>query len=576
MSIFHHASVEVEIDVPVTMRDGVNLSVDIYRPRGQRGPFPVILRRTPYDNTAMGTAEDAAFFVQRGFAWVAQDCRGRFDSGGVFVPWVSEAEDGHDTIEWIGRQPWSDGNVGMHGPSYMGCVQWLAASQGSKYLKCIAPRIVGTSIYDDWMFVGGALHLSFLLHWNMRMTGRSDQNTGLYNHDELSRVLPLRSMPQLAGLSGKHLDLIFEHPSYDEWWKRLSVNEKFGDIQVPILQVNGWYDYFLGGTLRGYIGMREQGGTELARGNQKLVLGPWYHGGNLRTNAGGVDFGFSSMMEPRALEARWFDRWLKGSNNGVDTDPGVRIFVMGAEAWREEKEWPLARTEYTPYYLHSRGSANSVRGDGALSTELPGDENPDRYEYDPLNPVPTRGGNGYGPQLTLGGATGTSQAFGPVYAGSYDQRPVEGRKDVLVYTTEPLEEDIEVTGPVLLQLFASSDAPDTDFTAKLVDVDAEGYAVNVCEGILRARYRESKTIVKLLRPGSVEEMTIDMWATSNLFKKGHSIRLEISSSNFPHYDRNPNTGHDFGADAELRVACQEVHHSRQHPSKIILPVIPTV
>ena len=265
MSVFHHAGMDTLVDVKAPMRDGVHLSADIYLPRDQRGPFPTILRRTPYDNAAMGTTEDAAYFVQRGYAFVAVDCRGRFDSEGSFSPWVDEARDGHDTIEWVGGQPWCDGNVGMHGSSYMGCVQWLAASEHSEYLKCIAPRIVGTSIYDDWMFPGGAFHLSFFLHWNLRMTGRSSQNLTLYNYEELARVLPLREAPKRAGRGATHLDLLFEHPSYDSMWKSVSVNERMSQIKVPILQVNGWYDYFLGGTVRGFAGMRREGGTELAR-----------------------------------------------------------------------------------------------------------------------------------------------------------------------------------------------------------------------------------------------------------------------------------------------------------------------
>ena len=567
MSVFQPAGVDVLFDVNAPMRDGVRLSCDIFFPRGQRGPFPAILRRTPYDNATASITADACYFAQHGYAVVVQDCRGRFDSEGTYTPWVHEAQDGHDTIEWVGQQPWCNGSVGMQGMSYMGCVQWLAATGSSKYLKCVAPRLVGTNIYHDWCFPGGAFHLSFFLHWNLRMTGRGTQNLTLYNYEDLAHVLPLRDVPKVAGKAGTHLDLMFQHPSYDAFWKALSVDEQLSRITVPVLQVNGWYDYFLGGTLRGYTDMRKRGGSEVARRNQKLVLGPWYHGGNLRTNAGQEDFGYDSVQEPRVLELRWFDRWLKGIQNGVDTEPPVKLFVMGANQWRTEHEWPLARAVATPFYLHSHGRANSSRGDGVLSTEPPNDEPADRYVYDPLNPVPTMGGNGYGPQTNLGG-----QAFGPQFAGAHDQRLVEARDDVLVYTTEPLREDIEVTGPVSLKLYASSDARDTDFTAKLLDVHPSGYAVNVCQGILRARYRETFDQAKLLTPGKMEEFTINMWATSNLFLKGHRIRLEVSSSNFPHYDRNPNTGHDFGADAEVRAARQEVRHSKAHPSRLLLPI----
>jgi hypothetical protein len=575
MSVFQLAGVEAMINVPAPMRDGVKLSTDIYLPRDQRGPFPVILRRTPYDNTGMGAAEDAAYFVQRGYAYVAQDGRGRYDSEGLYQPWAEDFPDGHDTIEWIGRQPWCNGNVGTQGASYMGFVQWAAAAGGSRFLKCIAPRIVGTSVYHDWLFRGGAFHLSFFLHWNLRMTGRSAQNLGLYNFRELENVLPLRDIPKRAGQLGTHLDTVLQHPTYDAFWKALSVNERFADIKVPVFALNGWFDYFLGGTLKGYVGMREHGGSELARLNQKLVLGPWFHGGNLRTNAGQVDFGFASMQEPRVTELRWFDRWLKGAANGVDTEAPIRLFTMGANQWREEREWPIARTQFTRFFLHSRGSANSARGDGVLSTQTPTDEPSDRYAYDPMDPVPTMGGNGYGPQVSLAGAQGAAGlALGPQYAGSHDQRLVEARHDVLVYTTEPLAQDVEVTGPVSVVLHASSDCTDTDFTAKLVDVHPSGYAVNVCDGILRARYRESLETPRLLTPGKVEQLTIDLWATSNLFKQGHRIRLEVSSSNFPHYDRNLNTGHDWGVDAAMQVAHQEVHHTQAHPSHVLLPVVP--
>ena len=307
--------------------------------------------------------------------------------------------------------------------------------------------------------------------------------------------------------------------------------------------------------------MREKGGSPLARSNQRVVMGPWIHSASTLTHAGEVDFGNASMLDLREVELRWFAHWLKDKNNGANQDAPLRIFVMGINAWRDEQEWPLARTKFTPYYLHSDGNANSLTGHGELSTNPPINEPEDHYIYNPEFPVPTRGGNTCcNPELLPWGA--------------YDQRPIEYRNDVLVYTTKPLEKDLEVTGPVIAKLFASTDSTDTDFTAKLVDVHPDGYAVNLCDGIIRGRYRESTSVQKLLSPGEIYEFTIDMWPTSNVFLKGHSIRVEISSSNFPRFDRNPNTGNKFGQDAELKTANQTVFHNKLYPSHIILPEIP--
>ena len=290
-------------------------------------------------------------------------------------------------------------------------------------------------------------------------------------------------------------------------------------------------------------------------------MGPWVHSASTMSHAGEVDFGKDSILDLRSLELKWFDRWLKGIDNGFDNEAPLRIFVMGVNQWRDEHEWPLARTQFTPYYFHSNGSANSLLGDGVLSTQPPDDESTDQYVYNPAFPVPTRGGcNCCSPEL--------------VPWGAYDQQDVEFRNDVLVYTSKPLAEDLEVTGPVIVKLHASTDARDTDFTAKLVDVHPDGYPINLCDGIIRGRYRESREQQKLLNQGEVYEFTINLWPTSNVFLKGHKIRADISSSNFPRFDRNPNTGHKFGEDAEMQVAHQTIHHDRLRASHIILPVIP--
>jgi putative CocE/NonD family hydrolase len=292
-----------------------------------------------------------------------------------------------------------------------------------------------------------------------------------------------------------------------------------------------------------------------------MVMGPWHHSVAQETHAGEVDFGKASVLDLNEIELRWFDHWLKGIDNGAESDAPLRIFVMGVNEWRNEREWPLTRTQFTPYYLHSGGSANSLLGDGRLSPERPGDEPSDAYEYNPAFPTPTRGGN-------------TCCYPEIVDWGSFDQRPVEYRNDVLVYTSEPLEEDLEVTGPVVVKLQASTDGRDTDFTAKLVDVHPNGYARNLCDGIIRGRYRESPERQKLLEPGAVYEFTINLWTTSNVFLKGHRIRVDIASANFPRFDRNLNTGNPVAEDTEIRAAHQQVFHDAARLSHILLPVIP--
>ena len=560
-NVFRTADMEARYNVKVPMRDGVNLSADIYFPGGKPGPFPVILGRTPYNNMTEESLGNADFYPQNGYVYMAQDVRGKNDSDGEFTPFIQEYDDGYDTVEWIGAQSWCDGNVGMVGASYVALVQWHAAAMGSSYLKAIVPRVIGNNLHDASTYQGGAFGLATSAMWALRHDGRTRQDIFMYNWDQLFPSLPLKEF-DTAG--GKHVQFFREwmaHPDYDYFWKNLAIKERFQDIEIPILQIGGWYDIFTAGTFSNFIGMRQMGGSDLARNNQQVVMGPWIHIASAMTHAGEVDFGKASVLDLQEVELRWFDHWLKGIDNGAEQDAPLRMFVMGANQWRDEQEWPLARTRYTPYYLHSGGQANSLLGDGTLSPRAPADEPADQFVYNPEFPVPTHGGNNCcNPEI--------------VPWGAYDQRPVEHRSDVLVYTSEPLDEDLEVTGPVVAKIFASTDGPDTDFTAKLVDVAPDGYAKNLCDGIIRGRYRESTERQVLLEPGTVYEFTIDLWPTGNVFLKGHRIRVDISSSNFPRFDRNPNTGHTFAEDAEIRVADQQVLHDGAHASHIILPVIP--
>ena len=570
-----------EIDVPVPMRDGTVLRADVYRPDTPM-PCSTILKRTPYDKAL---PMDIAWFdpmraAKEGYVVVFQDVRGSMASDGEFDPVFNEFDDGYDTVEWAASQPWSNGKIGMAGLSYVGLVQLCAAKQQPPHLTCICPGMVGHDLYPNW-YQGGAFLLEFLLCWAIRYQSpllalrnlRGDELMTTMGQiikaadawEEQCNYLPLKGLPFLKKINlSKFYFEWLEHPNYDEYWKKME-RGYLDKIQVPAFINTGWFDFLMGASLRTFTGLKEHGGSELSRKYTKLIVGPWIHQAALGSDLGQVNMGFGGggeMIDWRGLQLRWFDYWLKGINNGVIDEPPVRLFIMGENVWRDEYEWPLKRTQYTNFYFHSAGRANSLNGDGVLSQEPPGDEEFDTYVYDPRNPVPTRGGP------IIAKTNETSEC------GMFDQREIEARPDVLVYSTPPLDKNIEVTGPIMVKLYAVSSAPDTDFTVKLVDVWPDGGAYNLMDGIIRARYRESNTHPSLIEAGKLYMYTIDVWATSNLFKAGHRIRVEISSSNFPRFDRNHNTGHAFGGDTELRVALQKIFHDRDHPSQIVLPVIP--
>jgi len=571
----------IEKDIEIPMRDGCVLKGDLYRPDSNE-KLPVLLNRTPYDKKfplISSLTLDSIRAAQRGYNVVFVDCRGRFASQGTFTCFVDEPRDGYDTIEWLARQPFADGKVGMFGASYMGATQWLAATQAPPSLKAMVPSITASDYHNGWTYQGGAFALYFNVSWTMislglaRLIREREENPAA--SEELATVMesidhmcdrmdfmPLREFPMFRAGAPYFFDWL-EHPYYDDYWRKLCIEEYHDKIAVPTLNIGGWYDIFQGGTIRNHLGMRAHGASEAAR-SSRLMLGPWSHGLPLQSLVGQVDMGFRSSpvsVDLDGMQLDFFDGWLKGKQNVAAAGAPVRIYVMGLNQWREEKEWPLPGTEWRRYYLHSRGRANSAYGDGALSTEAPGSEPPDSFLYNPLDPVPTRGG-------------GLCCYANALAGGAFDQSMVEHRADVLVYSTEPLAENVEVTGPITLTLYASSSASDTDFTGKLVDVDQNGFARNLTDGIIRARVRESQSEPKLINPGKVYEFTIDMWSTSNLFKAGHRIRLEVSSSNFPRFDRNPNTGHELFVDAETRPALQTVMHERGFGSYVTLPVIP--
>ena len=574
-----NTSISAETNVPVPMRDGTTLYADVFRPSGG-GRWPVLLSRIPYGKHKPRYHSlylDPVRAVSRGYAVVIQDVRGRHVSEGEFYPYRHEAEDGFDTVEWCAAQPWSDGNVGMFGISYHGATQWLAATEAPPALKAIVPCVTSDSYYDSWTYLGGVFQLFWISLWPADFTLDNLAETpsrleeamaelGRWVEDPLAmaRYLPLKDMPAFKGLADYYYDWL-AHPSYDEYWKAVSPREGFDKVRIPALNIGGWFDGFLRGTVRCYLGVREHGATDLARSQQHLLLGPWVHEPMPNPHAGQRYFGegaSGAAIDIHGMMLAWFDHWLKGENNGVDNDPSAYFFVMGENAWHSATVWPPPGVEDQSYFLCSNGRANTFHGDGSLSLGSPGQgQPPDHYLYNPLNPVPTVGG------------AHLADIPGVFLNGVHEQMSIESREDVLVYTSEPLEVDLEVTGNVTLTLWAVTSAPDTDWTARLADVDPDGESYNVCDGILRARYRESLEEPTLIEPGHVYRYDIDLGPTSMAFKRGHCIRLQVSSSSFPAYARNLNTGGQHHEESEPRTAVQTVLHDTDHPSRLVLPVV---
>lgn len=573
----------VSFDVFVPMRDGTKLATNIWRPE-TADRVPALLMRTPYGKewiAPLGASSPNIFTLMRHrYAVVFQDCRGTFGSEGVFVPHEDDSADGADTVSWLVAQDWCNGSVGGWGPSYLGFVQWQTASTGVSGLKAIAPGVTSADLYRaPWHSPGGALSLDSLLGWSTMMClnevqralarGAADPNdlinlvADLADRSSLTTVTPVANHPLIVKYLPWIVDVAIGHPDRDEIWESLAPIDRVSSITTPALHIGGWYDIFYGETLRAYTKMKTHAGSAEARAGQRLIIGPWSH------NASGVlgfypdrSFGLSAGMDAAMLtdpQIAFFDRWLKGREDALDGQASVRLFVMGLDQWRDERDWPLPDTRYTAYYLAGDGPANTASGTGRLTTE-PTSNAVDTYVYDPRRPVPSLGGT----MMNRGG-----------YEGPADQRPLHDRDDVLVFTSEVLGEPLEVTGPVTATLYVSSSALDTDFTAKLVDVHPDGRAIILCDGIQRMRYRDSLSAPEVMTPGEVYEITIDLIATSNVFLPGHRIILEVSSSNFPRYDRNSNTGGVIAQEheSEMITAVNSLHRGSQYPSRVVLPTI---
>ncbi len=536
-----------KLGVKVSMRDGVRLSTDLYLP-GSPGKFPVLLMRTPYGKD--GEGRRAHFFAQRGYAVVIQDTRGRYNSEGVFDAMQPEALDGYDTQQWIGVQPWCNGKIGTFGGSYVGFTQWMPAPLGSPYLQTMFPSKTFSDFYKE-AYQGGAFRILRWCPWSYEMSRPYNVDKSFVQNeaDKAYRMIPFIEQDKLLGWKIPFLRDWLAHPQNDLYWERSGVRDNYTDIKASVYNVGGWFDSFQQGTLYNFMRMTAPDIDPEVRAKQKLLMGPWVHGSE-SSEVGDLNFGEDADIDIRELELRWFDSQLKGVDNGIMQEPPVRIFVMGENVWRYENEWPLARTDYQEYYFHSNGNANTLMGGGTLDTNIQKNESPDTFVYNPENPVITPGRDQ------------------PI-----DQRKVEAREDVLVYSTGIMKENLEVTGPVEVVLYASSSAINTDFTAKLVDVYPDGKAIRLCEGIIRASFRNPDASPSTIQPGKIYKYHISLWATSNLFKIGHQLRVEISSSNFPRFDRNLNTGIFPAIDTTYIKATQIIYHSKEYPSCIILPVI---
>jgi uncharacterized protein len=563
----------VEHDVPMKTRDGVTLFADIYRPKSSE-KFPVILMRTPYDKSVNWAVAPTSKIVSRGYVVIIQDVRGRYRSEGEWYPFRHEQADGYDTVEWAAALPFCNGKVGMMGASYVGATQMLAAIAQPPHLAGTAPNMTASNYHDGWTYQSGAFEQWFDQNWTSQLAQNTLERFIHQNTNALigAPTLPLTNYPvfnfgQLpadAQLTERIAPYYFDwlaHPDYDSYWKQWSIEENFSKIQIPMLQVGGWYDIFNAGTLRNYMGAKKYGANEAARTRQHLLIEIGGHAGFGR-RIGDVDFGAHAVENVYTdVILDWYDFLFKGVENEFATDKPVKLFTMGADEYRQEDDWPPPQARATKYFLHSNGKANSVRGDGSVSTVMPKSEPSDVYVYNPANPTPTIGG-----PLCCDGEH--------MEPGPRDQRPVENRDDVLVYSLGPFAQNFEVTGPVTADLFVKSSAVDTDFTAKLVDVGPDGFAQDLTEGILRMRYRASQEHPELMNPGQIYEITVDLWATSNIFLRGHSLRLEISSSNFPRFDRNMNTGDEARFARNFVPATNIILHDSQHPSALMLPVVP--
>ena len=581
-----------EKSVMIPMRDSVRLSTDLYFPVGAELPQPVVLIRTPYNKNDTDENAAARFFAGQGYVAAVQDMRGKYESEGRYQWTKTDRRDGSDTVTWLAEQSWSTGKVGTYGCSYRGENQIQLAATRNPHHAAAVPMFAGAMYtngdsYRNWATNnGGAFELAMIFTW-FREKGwslRPRYPPGTPREDLLRAAKSFNLRPQLPEIDERALwtelpvvDLmerseappnlwpeLVTHAPNDSWWDQFTFVTDADSFDVPALQVASWYDYGVSEALGLFDLFQKNGVSAIARENQFIIVAPTthceHHAATDNTIVGERNVG-DARLDYWSLYLRWFDHWLRGVENGVTDRSPIQYYVMGENEWQSAETWPLAETQFTRYYLHSGGNANSRMGDGLLTTNRPGDEPADTFTYDPAAPVPTVGGQACCTQT-------------PTSRGAWDQREVETRDDVLVYTSPPLTEGVEVTGPLEAVLYVSSSAPDTDFTVKLVDVAPDGTAYNLQEGIQRARYRTGYDSITWMEDQNVYRVTVNLHATSNYFAPGHRIRVEVSSSNFPRFTRNLNTGGDNHTDTTWTTARNRIHHSDEHPSHVVLPIIP--
>ncbi|MDE2891672.1 MAG: CocE/NonD family hydrolase [Chloroflexota bacterium] len=565
--------VVVEKNIEIPMRDGVILRADLYRPEDADEPgkaVPGIVTRTPYDKEQSGAGlvavmPSALKLAERGYAVVVCDCRGRYASEGDFKPFHQEGPDGYDTIEWIAAQPWCDGNTAIYGPSYVGATTMLATREQPPSLRCAIPIITADDYYDGWTYQGGAFQLGFIGLWGsgVAATGYLQQNhtRPMEAAEEMTEAVmgnafrllgnrPLNTMPGISqdGVANYWHEWI-EHETRDDYWESVRHSADYSRFQVPMLHIGGWFDIFGIGTVRNFRGIRDEGNPD-----QNLIMGPWAHT-NYDRWLGEMEFGPTGAAAAANVIADinvFLDRHLKGGDQEL---PGVRWFLMGANEWRTDESWPPPNAEERSLYLASNGGATMHYGDGRLVDECPdNDQRWDEFMY-----------TGYKPVITEGGST-LQQGVG--LPGPRDQSRTESRDDVLCYTTEPLTEAVDVAGPVEVDIWFSSSQPDTDITAKLVDVLPDGKPVSLIDGIMRARFREGFDQEVLMTPGEVVKVTVDLASLGHRFDVGHRIRLEVSSSNYPRFMTNSNDGGSVNSATEMQPAINSIRRGGEHPSAV--------
>src|SRR3990172_9103425 len=561
----------LERNVPAIMRDGAILRADVYRPRSS-ADLPVLLMRLPYDKrtaaSAFGQAHPA-WYARQGYIVVIQDTRGRGQSDGEFYPWLHEQADGYDTVEWAASLSGTTGQVGMFGFSYVGATQLLAAVERPPHLTTIVPGFTASQYYEGGTYNGGALALAFAAYWsNFLAMETASRAADLTTFSRLGASLgsaanwfwhlPLAEYPPLIDTPASYFYDWLAHPTYDAYWSRWSIDEGYERIMVPAMHIGGWYDVFISGTIKNFVGIRDSSGRASARVSQKLLVGPWTH-------MPWTPLGTSEAEPPTAnyvdeWQVRWFDQFLKGSDTGVLDHP-VTIHVWNG-GWRDYDSWPPSSSIKEDWFIHSDGRANSKFGDGTLSRQAPADEPPDLFVYDPTLPTPSMGGHSC--------CFDTITPMGPA-----DQHRAEVSKMMLVYTSAPLQKAMNLVGDVQVTLFAASTPPDTHFTAPLCTVDPEGRSTNLVEGIIRGRHRESLTVARLMTPGDVYEFHIELGPVGAHIAAGWRLRLDIASSDFPQWDRNLNTGGPPFTENVLaaRLATQTVLHNPMYPTRVSLSFV---